>query len=66
MYISCLDCDSDDAGFQLRSDDEIIAQVLKSNSDDHNNERDEDQGIETFKIKNCDDFECFAKGQMWL
>ncbi|GBM45748.1 hypothetical protein AVEN_242791-1 [Araneus ventricosus] len=39
---SWLDYDADDAGFQLMSDDEIIAQVQKPNSDDDNRESDED------------------------
>ncbi|GBL78703.1 Jerky -like [Araneus ventricosus] len=60
---SWLDCDS---GFQLMSDDEIIAQVRKPNSDDDNNESDEDKVIETSKINYSDAFECFAKGLMWL
>ncbi|GBM31245.1 hypothetical protein AVEN_223443-1 [Araneus ventricosus] len=61
---SWLDCDADDAGFQLMSDDEIIAQVQKPNSDDDNS--DEDEVVETSKISNSDAFECFAKGLMWL
>ncbi|GBM47298.1 hypothetical protein AVEN_172241-1 [Araneus ventricosus] len=61
-----LDCDADDAGFQLMSDDEIIAQVRKPNSDDDDSESDEDEVIETSKISNSDAFECFAKGLMWL
>ncbi|GBM36487.1 hypothetical protein AVEN_249679-1 [Araneus ventricosus] len=56
-------CDA--AGFQLMSDDEIIAQVRKPNSDDDNSESDEDEVIETSKISNFDAFECFAKGLMW-
>ncbi|GBM09716.1 Jerky -like [Araneus ventricosus] len=63
---SWLDCDNDDAGFQLISDDEIIAQVRKLNRDDDNYESDEDEVIETSKISNSDAFECFAKGLMWL
>ncbi|GBL77914.1 Jerky -like [Araneus ventricosus] len=63
---SWLDYDADDAGFQLMSDDEIIAQVRKPNSDDDNRESDEDEVIETSKISNSDAFECFAKGLMWL
>ncbi|GBN39285.1 hypothetical protein AVEN_274667-1 [Araneus ventricosus] len=51
---SWLDCDADDAGFQLMSDDEIISQVRKSNSDDGNKESDEDDVIETSKIINSD------------
>ncbi|GBL75630.1 hypothetical protein AVEN_12320-1 [Araneus ventricosus] len=38
---SWLDCDADDSGFQLMSDDEIIAQERKPNSDDDNSEKDE-------------------------
>ncbi|GBN68321.1 hypothetical protein AVEN_219960-1 [Araneus ventricosus] len=63
---SWLDCDADDAGFQLMSDDEIIAQVRKPNSDDDNRESDVDEVIETSRISNSDAFECFAKGLMWL
>ncbi|GBL88537.1 hypothetical protein AVEN_159119-1 [Araneus ventricosus] len=63
---SWLDCEADDAGFQMMSDDEIIAQVRKPNSDDDNSESDEDEVIETSKISNPDAFECFAKGLMWL
>ncbi|GBM17903.1 Jerky -like [Araneus ventricosus] len=63
---SWLDCDADDAGFQLMSDDEIIAQVRKPNSGDDNRESDEDEVIETSKISNSDAFECFARGLMWL
>ncbi|GBN50827.1 hypothetical protein AVEN_78400-1 [Araneus ventricosus] len=63
---SWLDCDADDAGFQLMSDDEIIAQVRKPSSDDDNNESDEDEVIKTSKISNSGAFECFAKGLMWL
>ncbi|GBM07000.1 hypothetical protein AVEN_63450-1 [Araneus ventricosus] len=63
---SWLDCDADDTGFQLTSDDEIIAQVRKPNSDDVNSESDEDEVIETSNISNFDAFECFAKGLMWL
>ncbi|GBM01860.1 hypothetical protein AVEN_218980-1 [Araneus ventricosus] len=63
---SWLDCDADDAGFQLMSDDEIIAQVRKPNSDDYNSESDEDDVMKTSKISNSDAFECFAKGLMWL
>ncbi|GBM95956.1 hypothetical protein AVEN_173979-1 [Araneus ventricosus] len=63
---SWLDCDADDAGFQLMSDDEIIAQVRKPNSDDDNSESDVDEVIETSRISNSDAFECFAKGLMWL
>ncbi|GBM95771.1 hypothetical protein AVEN_25133-1 [Araneus ventricosus] len=48
------------------SDDEIIAQVRKPNSDDGNRESDEDEVIETPKISNSDVFECFAKGLVWL
>ncbi|GBM04893.1 hypothetical protein AVEN_252832-1 [Araneus ventricosus] len=48
------------------SDDEIITQVRKSNSDDNNSESDEDEVIETSKISNYDAFECFSKGLMWL
>ncbi|GBM06802.1 Jerky -like [Araneus ventricosus] len=62
---SWLDCDADDTGFQLTSDDEIIAQVRKPNSDDVNSESDEDEVIETSNISNFDAFECFAKGLMW-
>ncbi|GBO30079.1 hypothetical protein AVEN_3111-1, partial [Araneus ventricosus] len=61
---SWLDCDADDAGFQLMSDDEIIVQVRKQNSDGDNNETDE--VIETSKISKSDAFECFAKGLLWL
>ncbi|GBN31521.1 hypothetical protein AVEN_53752-1 [Araneus ventricosus] len=39
---SWLDCDADDVRFQLMSDDEIIAQVRKPNSDDENSESDEE------------------------
>ncbi|GBN21509.1 hypothetical protein AVEN_218893-1 [Araneus ventricosus] len=63
---SWLDSHADDAGFQLMSDDEIIAQVRKPNSDDGNSESDEDEVIETPKISNSDAFECFAKGLVWL
>ncbi|GBM21734.1 hypothetical protein AVEN_118268-1 [Araneus ventricosus] len=63
---SWLDCDSDDAGFQLMSDDDIIVQVRKPNSDDDDGESDEDEVIETSKISTSDAFECFAKGLMWL
>ncbi|GBO00082.1 Jerky -like [Araneus ventricosus] len=38
---SWLDCDADDSGFQLMSDDEMIVQVRKPNSDDDNSEKDE-------------------------
>lgn len=38
-----LDCVADHVGFQLMSDDEIITQVWKPNSDDDNNESDEDE-----------------------
>ncbi|GBL86988.1 hypothetical protein AVEN_264044-1 [Araneus ventricosus] len=48
------------------SDDEIIAQVRKPNSDDDISESDEDEVIETSKISNSDAFECFSKGLMWL
>ncbi|GBL89466.1 hypothetical protein AVEN_87813-1 [Araneus ventricosus] len=48
------------------SDNEIIAQVRKPNSDADNSESDEDEVIETFKISNSDAFECFAKGLIWL
>ncbi|GBM31625.1 hypothetical protein AVEN_50413-1 [Araneus ventricosus] len=64
---SWLDCDADDAGFQLMSDDEIIAQVRKPNSDDDNSESDEDEVIEISKIRkkviesNADAFECLLK-----
>ncbi|GBM02167.1 hypothetical protein AVEN_190590-1 [Araneus ventricosus] len=61
-----LNCDAfDDAGFQLMSDDEIIAQVRKPNSDD-NSKSDEGEVIKTSKINNSDAFECFAKRLMWL
>ncbi|GBL86841.1 hypothetical protein AVEN_96067-1 [Araneus ventricosus] len=63
---SWLDCDADDAGFQLMSDDEIIAQVRKLNSDDDISESDEDEVIETSKISKSYAFECFSKGLMWL
>ncbi|GBL88183.1 hypothetical protein AVEN_117775-1 [Araneus ventricosus] len=63
---SWLDWDADNAGFQLMSDDEIIAQVRKSNSHDDNSESDEDEVIETSKISNSYSFECSAKGLMWL
>ncbi|GBO23718.1 hypothetical protein AVEN_229560-1 [Araneus ventricosus] len=46
---SWLDCDADDAGFQLMSDDEIIAQVRKPNSDDDNSESDEDEVMKLLK-----------------
>ncbi|GBM89185.1 hypothetical protein AVEN_271491-1 [Araneus ventricosus] len=62
---SWLDCDAD-ARFQLMSDEEIIAQVRKPNSNDDNSEGDEDEVIETSKISNSEAFECFAKGLMWL
>ncbi|GBM49115.1 hypothetical protein AVEN_77058-1 [Araneus ventricosus] len=48
------------------SDDEIIAQVRKPNSDDKNSKSDEDEVIEASKLSNSDAFECFAKGLMWL
>ncbi|GBM27317.1 hypothetical protein AVEN_144874-1 [Araneus ventricosus] len=48
------------------SDDKIIAKVRNPNSDDDYNENDEDEVIETSKISNSNDFECFAKGLMWL
>ncbi|GBO35290.1 hypothetical protein AVEN_29364-1 [Araneus ventricosus] len=49
------------------SDNEIIAQVRKRNSDDDNSESDEYEVIETFKTSNSDVCqECFAKGLMWL
>ncbi|GBN97063.1 hypothetical protein AVEN_189147-1 [Araneus ventricosus] len=51
----------DDEGFQLMTDDEIIVQVRKPNSDYNNSESDEDETIETFKTSNSDAFECFAK-----
>ncbi|GBL76186.1 Jerky [Araneus ventricosus] len=63
---SWLDCDADDAGFRLMCDDEIIAQVRKSNSDEHNSGSDEDEVVKTSKISNSDAFECFAKGLMRL
>ncbi|GBO42042.1 hypothetical protein AVEN_222611-1, partial [Araneus ventricosus] len=50
---SWLDCDANDAGFQLMSDDDI-------------SESDEDDVIENSKISNSDAFECFSKGLMWL
>lgn len=43
------------------SDDEIIAQVPKLNSDDDNSESGEVEVIETSKINNSDNFECFGK-----
>ncbi|GBM32703.1 hypothetical protein AVEN_223480-1 [Araneus ventricosus] len=46
---SWLDCDTDDTRFQLMSDDEILAQVRKPNSDDDNSESDEDEVIEILK-----------------
>ncbi|GBN41886.1 hypothetical protein AVEN_198618-1 [Araneus ventricosus] len=61
-----LDCDADDAGFQLMRDDEIIVQLRKPNSDDDNNETDEDEVIETSKISKSDAFESFGKGLLWL
>ncbi|GBN77750.1 hypothetical protein AVEN_153662-1 [Araneus ventricosus] len=64
---SWLDCDAVYAGFQLMSDDEIIAQVGKRNSDDDNSESDRYEVIETFKISDSDACqECFAKGLIWL
>ncbi|GBL98684.1 hypothetical protein AVEN_19726-1 [Araneus ventricosus] len=48
------------------SDDEIIAQVRKPNSDDDSSESDEDEVIETSIISNSNAFEYFAKGLMWL
>ncbi|GBL74791.1 hypothetical protein AVEN_243647-1 [Araneus ventricosus] len=48
------------------SDDEIIAQVRKPNSDDNNSESGEGEVIETPKISKFNAFECFAKGLMWL
>ncbi|GBO24040.1 hypothetical protein AVEN_11101-1 [Araneus ventricosus] len=49
---SWLECDADDAGFQLLNDDEIIAQVRKPNSDDDNSESDKDELIRISKISN--------------
>ncbi|GBN98860.1 hypothetical protein AVEN_105672-1 [Araneus ventricosus] len=51
---SWLDCDADVAGFQLMSDDEIIAQIRKPNRDNDNSESDEDEVVETSKINNYD------------
>ncbi|GBL97044.1 hypothetical protein AVEN_178613-1, partial [Araneus ventricosus] len=63
-FSSWLDCDADDAGFQLMSDDEIIDQVRKSNSVDYKRENDEDEVTET--LSNSNALKCFAKGLMWL
>ncbi|GBM00043.1 hypothetical protein AVEN_77630-1 [Araneus ventricosus] len=54
-FSSCLECDADDAGLQLLSDDEIIAQVRKPNSDDDNSESDKDELIRISKISNSED-----------
>ncbi|GBM78026.1 hypothetical protein AVEN_13039-1 [Araneus ventricosus] len=63
---SWLDCDADDEGFQLMSDDEIIYRERKPNSDDDKSESDEGEVIETSKISNSDAFKCIDKGLMWL
>ncbi|GBL83341.1 hypothetical protein AVEN_110655-1 [Araneus ventricosus] len=60
-----IDCDADGAGFQLMSDDEIIAKVRKRNGDDNNNESDEDVVIETSKISNSDAFAKGGRGNGW-
>ncbi|GBO18815.1 hypothetical protein AVEN_171554-1 [Araneus ventricosus] len=58
---SWLDCAADDAGFQLMSDDEIIAQIRKPNRDNDNSESDEVEVIETSKISNYDDLNVLLK-----
>ncbi|GBN65225.1 hypothetical protein AVEN_145652-1 [Araneus ventricosus] len=48
------------------SDDGIIDQVPKPNSDDDNSDSDEDEAKETSKISNSAAFECFVKGLIRL
>ncbi|GBL95272.1 hypothetical protein AVEN_37727-1 [Araneus ventricosus] len=47
---SWLDCEADDAGFQLMSDDEIIAQVRKPNTDGDKHDEDEVMKLRESKL----------------
>lgn len=63
---SQLDGYADDAEFQLMSDDIIIVQVRKPNSDDDNSESDGHAGNLIFKNNQIELFESFGKRLMWL
>ncbi|XP_054707787.1 jerky protein homolog-like [Uloborus diversus] len=57
-----LNCDMEDAGFQLLNDEDLIAEVRNSPKEDDEDENDSG----TNKISNNDAFESFAKGLAWL
>ncbi|GBN59923.1 hypothetical protein AVEN_111771-1 [Araneus ventricosus] len=54
-----LNCDMEDAGFQLLNDKEIIAEVRHSPKEDDDDEGENDSQV---KINNNDVFECFSNG----
>ncbi|GBO25205.1 hypothetical protein AVEN_206032-1 [Araneus ventricosus] len=58
----CLNCDMEDAGFQLLNDEEIIAEVRHSPKEDEEEDNDEGENDSRVKISNNDAFECFSKG----
>ncbi|GBM45322.1 hypothetical protein AVEN_54384-1 [Araneus ventricosus] len=60
-----LNCDMEDAGFQLFNEDEIIAEVRHSPKED-DEEDDESENDSQVKISNNDAFEYFSKGLAWL
>ncbi|GBO42882.1 hypothetical protein AVEN_432-1 [Araneus ventricosus] len=56
----------EDGGFQLRNDEEIIAEVRHSPKEDEEVDDDEGENDSQVKISNNDAFECFSKGLAWL
>ncbi|GBN79047.1 hypothetical protein AVEN_230157-1 [Araneus ventricosus] len=56
-----LNCDVEDAGFQLLDDEEIIAEVRHSPKEDEEEDDDEGENDSKVKISNKDTFECFSK-----
>ncbi|GBO24065.1 hypothetical protein AVEN_157509-1, partial [Araneus ventricosus] len=61
-----LNCDMENAGFQLLNDEEIIAEVRHSPKEDEEEDDDEGENDSQVKISNNDAFECFSKGLAWL
>ncbi|GBL67447.1 hypothetical protein AVEN_19111-1 [Araneus ventricosus] len=64
--VDWLNCDIEDACFQLRNDEEIIAEIRHSPKEDEEGDDDEGENDSQVKISNNDAFECFSKGLAWL
>lgn len=59
-----LNSDANDPGFQMLSDEEIIAEAQSQINSE--SETDDEEVTQTTKITNSEAFECFSKGMIWL